>query len=486
MSSEENNTNEDLKAGIDIPEQLESYCVACGENGVTSLLTRTIPFFRDVILAAFYCPHCGFRSSDLQSMSFSERGCRFELSVTDSEDFDREVIRTEYATVSIPELDFEVPANTGRKGDINTVEGIVRSIAEQLEELQPLRRIQQPEVAAQLDAFIEKVKNLLERKTPFTLIIDDPSGNSFVQNPQAPKPDPKIKSSVYVRSKEQNEFLGINIGEELEAAGTQEPAQNTQKKEAKQSIPKASNLIDAASYAAMESRAMKVASEDDIVEIPEECPMCHKKNSSLRMITADIPLFKEIVLMAYTCTDCGYRNTEVKSGGIISKTGRIHKLKVTRIEDLSRDVLKSDTAFMIIPELDFEVTVGSLGGVFTTVEGIILKARDHLAGRSFSTGDSGDAEKKKEFEEFLSKLEKFSRLELGPFTLIINDCLANSYIQDLYHPEPDPYLLVEDYERTHEQNEELGLLDMKVDGYDEEQPSSSSSNENESKDEKSE
>lgn len=39
-------------------------------------------------------------------------------------------------------------------------------------------------------------------------------------------------------------------------------------------------------------------------------------------------------------------------------------------EDLSRDVIKSDTAEVIIPEVDLHITTGSLGGLITTVEGL--------------------------------------------------------------------------------------------------------------------
>lgn len=39
------------------------------------------------------------------------------------------------------------------------------------------------------------------------------------------------------------------------------------------------------------------------------------------------------------------------------------------------------------------------------------------------------------------------------------------YLQSICYPEPDKKLIVEKYERTIEQNEELGLLDMKVENY---------------------
>jgi len=54
-----------------------------------------------------------------------------------------------------------------------------------------------------------------------------------------------------------------------------------------------------------------------------------------------------------------------------------------------------------------------------------------------------------------------------PFTIILDDPLANSYIQSLYAPDPDPNMTTETYERTFEQNEELGLNDITVEGYEE-------------------
>lgn len=56
-----------------------------------------------------------------------------------------------------------------------------------------------------------------------------------------------------------------------------------------------------------------------------------------------------------------------------------------------------------------------------------------------------------------------------PFTLILDDPLANSYIQNLYAPDPDPNMVIELYDRSFEQNEDLGLNDMKVEGYEEDQ-----------------
>ena len=52
-----------------------------------------------------------------------------------------------------------------------------------------------------------------------------------------------------------------------------------------------------------------------------------------------------------------------------------------------------------------------------------------------------------------------------PFTLILDDPLANSYLQNSYAPDPDPNMEIVVYDRSWEQNEELGLNDIKVEGY---------------------
>jgi len=48
-------------------------------------------------------------------------------------------------------------------------------------------------------------------------------------------------------------------------------------------------------------------------------------------------------------------------------------LKVETEDDLKRDVFKSDTCVLRIPEIPLELGMGTLGGVYTTVEGLIEK-----------------------------------------------------------------------------------------------------------------
>ena len=54
-------------------------------------------------------------------------------------------------------------------------------------------------------------------------VIDDPSGNSFIENPKAPLPDPAMTSVFYIRNKEQDHLVGIYEEELNEIAEEDEP-----------------------------------------------------------------------------------------------------------------------------------------------------------------------------------------------------------------------------------------------------------------------
>lgn len=57
-----------------------------------------------------------------------------------------------------------------------------------------------------------------------------------------------------------------------------------------------------------------------------------------------------------------------------------------------------------------------------------------------------------------------------PITIILDDPTGNSYVQALTDDGSlDPNLRIIRYHRSHEQNEELGLNDMKVEGYEEDE-----------------
>jgi zinc finger protein len=48
------------------------------------------------------------------------------------------------------------------------------------------------------------------KRFPFTFIVEDPSGNSYVQNPNAPSKDEYCKTEFYPRTAEDYIKMGYN------------------------------------------------------------------------------------------------------------------------------------------------------------------------------------------------------------------------------------------------------------------------------------
>ena len=63
--------------------EMESYCVNCGENGTTRILLTEIPFFKQVVVMSFECPHCHYQNNELQpAQQIAERGVRVSVKCT--------------------------------------------------------------------------------------------------------------------------------------------------------------------------------------------------------------------------------------------------------------------------------------------------------------------------------------------------------------------------------------------------------------------
>jgi len=119
-----------------------------------------------------------------------------------------------------------------------------------------------------------------------------------------------------------------------------------------------------------------------------------------------------------------------------------------------------------IPEIDLELVEGTLGGRFTTVEGLLVSIKDQLSALNpFVLGDSSQDGSRQKMKEFVKKLDKIIEGETLNVHLILDDPAGNSYMQNIYAPDSDPEMTVEEYERSYDQNEQLGLNDMKTENY---------------------
>eukprot|EP00808_Paulinella_micropora_P015060 g23627.t1 len=335
---------------------ISSMCMNCHRTGETRLMLTNIPYFRDIIVSSFDCPHCNFAESEIKpANSLQAKGCRYEIAIKSKaeapdaahRDLNRQVIRGEWCTVLVPHIDFEAPGR-GQKAEITTVEGLLSSFADGLEAtyVQSKQENVSSEQVSQIQAIVNDMRQCSTAEKAFKLVLDDPSGNSFLENPNAPLLDfPEVKTQFYNRTKEQVETMGWSWEDEQSSFAAENKGA-TARVELSEDIKRK-----------VEERLEQL--HEKTAELPGICHSCHKENLT-RFATTEIPHFKEILIFCTSCDNCGYRNTEVKPGGGVAAKGLKITLKVLSKDDLKRDLLKSDSAGVSIPELELELIHGTL------------------------------------------------------------------------------------------------------------------------------
>lgn len=394
-------------------EEIESLCMNCRKQGTTRILLTNIPYFKDVAVMSFSCPHCNTINNELQPVSdIQEKGVRFKIKCHTDADLQRQIVKTEWTEIKIPEIEFEVKRQPGL---VTTIEGIFERAEAGLKQMLEQAPNLEQEEKEKIKAFMVKMMKCKLGMQDFTLVLDDPSGNSYVQSLTAPSIDPDMEIIHYVRTRDQNLLLGI-------------PDSSDQLNEIDEPIDK-----------------------NQVMEFQTNCPECRAPCNTNMKLT-EIPHFKEVIIMATNCEMCGHRTSEIKSGAGIESEGVRIKLKIKSDADLKKDVVKSDCCTVQVPELELEV-ISASAGKYTTVEGVFQDTIDRLE-RSYPYmfGDSAEEHVREKLNNIYAKLR--APLDL---TLILDDPTGNSYIE-----EPDS---ITKYERTFDQNEELGLNDMKTENY---------------------
>lgn len=398
---------------------------------------------------SFYCEHCRFKNNEIQPAGeIQEQGSRYTFKLSCLEDMERQVVKSDTAVLRIEDLNIEAPAGRGR---LTNVEGILSEVLKDLEGDQKLRKKEDPELYEKVDGVVQPlIKMLIGGKFPFTISLDDPTGNSWIE-PSLTDSDTqgRYTHSQYPRTPEQNEVLGLGEALEKQNSGSAEMVPQLQPEDG--GGMEDVNILEGQTY-----------------DLPVYCPGCTKPARMLVQMV-NIPHFKQVIVSTTFCDVCGYKANDVKTGGEVPDRGKKIWLHVKDAKDLGRDILKSETCLLKIPECRVEVTPGTMGGRFTTVEGLVTQIRDDLKGSVFDTGedavstDSMPSGAKKEWITFFAQLDKAIKGEIQ-YTILMEDPLGNSYCQllDLDESGNDPKVQTQEYDRTEDEEEELGLADMKT------------------------
>ncbi|ELP86409.1 zinc finger protein zpr1, putative [Entamoeba invadens IP1] len=436
--------------------EVESLCINCFKNGITKLMLTEIPYFRTILLAHFSCPYCHYSNTEVQqTIPIQDHGIANTLTVKTPKDLSRQIVKSDHASIKFPALGFEIPS-TAQASSLNTLEGFIQNAIDSLKYVLS-RLIETGDDYKKILTVVSGLQECLEVKVPFTVILDDPSGNSFLENLCVPKDDPQINTTVYIRDVEQNKEVGLIADGQNEIIPTESGYDN---KTSKDLVPQHKNTDELEKGLPKMDDKSSIDCPAEVAELDEECQMCHKM-SKLRMMLTKIPFFKEVTIFAFSCDNCGFKTNEIKCGGEVSQTAKKIVFTPKTAEDLTRSFLKSETAAVSIVEVGVDLEPGTLGSKFTTIEGFLNDVINHLDDLPFVHGDSAEKGEEDKLKNIVQRLKNFKEFK-EQFTLIIDDLMSNSYIQNPNAPEKDDCCVETVYVRTKEQDDELGLNDMKT------------------------
>ena len=153
-------------------------CPACSVEGIAKSIMKEIeiPHFGKVLETTIQCPKCGFKHSDVIALEQNDPA-KYIIEINRN-NLSVRVVRSQSATVTIPELGVKVEPGPKSEGYVTNVEGILTRFEDAVKKAMNLFDDEQSQTNAK-----NTLNNILELKKgngTATLIIHDPFGQSNI------------------------------------------------------------------------------------------------------------------------------------------------------------------------------------------------------------------------------------------------------------------------------------------------------------------
>lgn len=158
-------------------------CPACGIEGVAKSIMKEleIPHFGKVLETTLLCPSCGFRHSDVIALEQNDPA-KYVLEINKN-NLSIRVVRSQSATVIIPEVGVKVEPGPKSEGYVTNVEGMLTRFEDAV--IKALNLFDDEESQANAKNTLDHIRELKKGNGTATLIILDPFGQSNIVSEKA-------------------------------------------------------------------------------------------------------------------------------------------------------------------------------------------------------------------------------------------------------------------------------------------------------------
>lgn len=153
-------------------------CPACGIEGIAKSIMKEleIPHFGKVLETTIQCPSCGFRHSDVIALEQNDPA-KYVIEINKN-NLSVRVVRSQSATVEIPELGVKVEPGPKSEGYVTNIEGVLTRFEDAVKKALNLFDDAQSQENAKRT--LKNIQELKKGNGTATLIMLDPFGQSNV------------------------------------------------------------------------------------------------------------------------------------------------------------------------------------------------------------------------------------------------------------------------------------------------------------------
>jgi len=155
-------------------------CPVCNGKGTAKSTTKTenIPHFGEILESSVICSSCGFKHNDVICLEQKDP-VKYTLTIN-KENLSSRVVKSQSATVSIPELGVKVEPGPKSLGYVSNIEGIIIRFKEGVKKA--LAIFDNEESQKNGLEILNKLDKLANGEIEATLVIEDPFGQSNIMD----------------------------------------------------------------------------------------------------------------------------------------------------------------------------------------------------------------------------------------------------------------------------------------------------------------
>ena len=170
-------------------------CPVCGGKNTATYTTQTheLAYFGEVVESTIQCEKCGFRHNDILATEQKDPA-KHSLIIT-KKSLDSRVVRSQSATVSLPEIGIKVEPGPKSEGYISNVEGVLIRFRDATE--RALNMFTDEVSQKNGKKVLENINKVLDGEMETLLLIEDPFGQSKIMDVRAktePLTDEELKN----------------------------------------------------------------------------------------------------------------------------------------------------------------------------------------------------------------------------------------------------------------------------------------------------